>query len=406
MQINPSKTGRATIVFRENRCRKEFFTTHVGWGCFLRERAAMKAFRSYCWMPPWIRWGVTWRGCPWFETERYPEDRRLDILLPRLSQVEKRGVAQKALSIVLDLYVNGWAHRDFHARNLFLLDDGRLMLKDFETMIRYGASKPSFMESYDMTGAGLESPYKTDQMGFFPPKIFNPCDVLGCILGVAKADVSGLLAELLRDEYRRASLTFQKSSGRHECRAARPYNSFRLTHLVIEGQEAQRDSEKRFAKFGLSARDVEGKSVLDLGCHAGGTLFALQQFRPVTTLGFEYDAEKVKTARRIAALENLQSAEFRCADVDRLTLRDIGGGRDLVLCLAIERHVRNPGRLYRLLGRACTGMLLFEGNAGSDPDAITKYLKDNGFARVEYRGFCDDDVLPKNNIRPVFIAWK
>ena len=83
------------------------------------------------------RWGMTMRGRPWFETERYSEDHRLDMVIESLADEAKREIAQQVLSIVLDLYTAGWAHRDLHARNLFLLDDGRVMLKDYETMTQY-----------------------------------------------------------------------------------------------------------------------------------------------------------------------------------------------------------------------------------------------------------------------------
>lgn len=401
-----SKTGRTQVHFREDICRKEFFATWDGWRSFWSERRAYRTFCSYPWMPQWIRWGMTMRGRPWFETERYSEDHRLDMVIESLADEAKREIAQQVLSIVLDLYTEGWAHRDLHARNLFLLDDGRVMLKDYETMTQYGASKPSFLSSYDITGRGLPSPYRTGNMGFFSNNQYLPSSVLGNALKVIPEDVPVLLAEILREEYRMASATFKKDGGRHRCRASLPYNSFRLAHLTIDAHEAQRDSQKRFAKIGLSRSDIEGKTIMDLGCHAGGMLFALQQFRPASSLGFEYDEEKVKTARRIAALEDLRSVEFRQADVDRLTLLELGGRKEVVLCLAIERHVRNPRRLFRLLGKACSGMLIFEGNAGSNPQQIEKELKANGFREVEYRGFCDDDILPDNNVRPLWVARK
>ena len=397
---------RATISLNNHVARKEYFATLAGWKAFRRERAAMQEFRAFSWMPPWIRWGISLRGRPWFETERYRADQRLDAVCGRLSDAQKREVAQKVLSITLDLYAFGWAHRDFHARNLFLLDDGRVMLKDYETMVQYGLPKPRFLEAYDMTGEGLDSPYKTKNMGFFKQKISNTPIALGLALGVTEKDVPILLAEVLREEVREASLTFQKDGRRHACRASRPYNSYQLTYLRIERHEAQRDSQKRFEKFGISRNDIEGKSVLDLGCHAGGMIFALQRFHPASSCGFEYDADKVRVARRIAALEDLRTTEFHCANVDRLSLDDIGGQKEIVLCLAIERHVQSPQHLYRLLGQACGKMLLFEGNAGSDPAEIMKNLKANGFRQVEYRGFCDDDILPENNVRPVWVAWK
>jgi serine/threonine protein kinase len=153
-------------------------------------------------MPQWIRWGMTMRGRPWFETERYSEDNRLDMVIESLADEAKREIAQQVLSIVLDLYTEGWAHRDLHARNLFLLDDGRVMLKDYETMTQYGASKPSFLSSYDITGRGLPSPYQTGSMGFFSNNQYLPSVVLGNALKVNPEDVPVLLAETLREEWR------------------------------------------------------------------------------------------------------------------------------------------------------------------------------------------------------------
>jgi len=83
------------------------------------------------------------------------------------------------------MYRGGFAHRDFHSRNLFYIE-GRLKLIDFETLISFpNKCRPPFVKSYDITGAGIESPYMTGRMCYNSRIPYSLSNVLG--IGIAEA---------------------------------------------------------------------------------------------------------------------------------------------------------------------------------------------------------------------------
>jgi SAM-dependent methyltransferase len=210
----------------------------------------------------------------------------------------------------------------------------------------------------------------------------------------------------LKDRLLDASRSFRKKEGRHELRTADVfYCSFRTPNFSVSRGESQRDAATRLARFGLTPGDLAGKRVLDLGANVGAMLFELSNHGPAFGLGIEYDAEKVALAQEIAALSGLTSLSFVQGDIDRLDAGDLGAF-DIVLALAIEAHVLDADRLYRLLGEVTLDMLCFEGNGGCDVDLVRSKLGEAGFPSVEYLGFCDDDIVPRNNRRPVLVARK
>jgi SAM-dependent methyltransferase len=210
----------------------------------------------------------------------------------------------------------------------------------------------------------------------------------------------------IRTRLRGASGSFRKKDGRHELRTKNVmYCAFSTPNFTVAPKEAQRDAGKRVAHFGLTAENVRGKSVLDLGSNAGAMLFQLSNFAPRAGLGIEYDRDKVDLANEIAAHAAIPDVRFEQGDLDKLTAAEIGV-HDIVLALAIEGHVNNPERLYRLLGEVTGEMLCFEGNSNCDMAAARKHLKAAGFTRMVDLGFCDDDRDPRNNRRPQLLARK
>lgn len=212
-------------------------------------------------------------------------------------------------------------------------------------------------------------------------------------------------AQALKDELRTVSASFRKHDKRHFL--ATPdviYCAFSTPAFTVAREEAQRDASRRLYRFGLGDADVRGKRVLDLGCNNGAMLFQLSNFGLASGLGVEFDAEKVDLARRISSFAGLAGLEFRQADVDQLEAKDLGPPFEVVLCLALEAHVQKPKRLYALLGEVTRGRLFFEANASTKPKEVESRLRDAGFSDIRNLGVCDDDIVPRNNRRPIFTA--
>ncbi|MBX9452111.1 MAG: class I SAM-dependent methyltransferase [Mesorhizobium sp.] len=215
-------------------------------------------------------------------------------------------------------------------------------------------------------------------------------------------DIEHEFKERLRD----TSRTFRKKEGRHTLKSENViYCAFGTDRFTVGRNEAQRSAPERLARFGLSRANVEGRSALDLGCHNGAMLMELTNLGPSHGLGIEYDAEKVAIAREIATYCGLNQLHFEQGDLDLLDAAALGTF-DVVFALAIEAHVLDAGRLYALLGKVTGDILCFEGNGNCDVDAVKESLQAVGFQTIHYIGFCDDDIVPANNKRPMLVARK
>lgn len=212
-------------------------------------------------------------------------------------------------------------------------------------------------------------------------------------------------AARLKDELRRESASFRKKSSRHRLKTSNAiYCAFSTPRFSVAREEAQRDAGRRLQRFGIVPDQVRGKRILDLGCNNGAMLFQLSNYGPARSLGIEYDRGKVELAQRIAEFAAIGQLEFRVGDLDQMQAADVGAPFDIVLCLAIEAHVKNPAHLYELLAGVTRGRLYFEANASTPPDDVSSELRRVGFAEIERLGVCDDDIVPKNNRRPLFSA--
>ena len=284
------------------------------------------------------------------------------------------------------------------------------MAVDFEKFTSYPENgRPAFQESFDLTGnsGDMKRPGKSDTS----PAMFYSADTasktsLELVLGVPRQDALDALKNDLMEELKESCSTFQSHDRRHVIRSERIYNSFDLPFLSVDPEVTQRDSKKRLKKVGLDERDLKGSSLLDLGSNIGGSLFEAQNFGPVRSLGVEFDENKVVLASKIAAYNGLKGVDFLQADIDEVTVEKLNGPYDVVFCLAIIDHVKKKDQLYDLLGDITTKVLFYEGNGKTPREDIEAELKKQGFKEVNYIGLCDDDCLPDNNTRPVYIARK
>lgn len=186
LQANPtlfhigSRCYSLIQVVRGRQCiKKVFIRTPVGRQSFANEQLARKVFADYKWMTPCIQFGRNWCLQNWLMCPMYPRQTRLDKVAFTLCRPERRRIAGQALAIINDMYRRGFAHRDFHARNLFYVD-GQLKLIDFETMTAFRLNhRPPFIQSYDITGHGLNSPFLTGQMGYASRIPYSVSSVLG-----------------------------------------------------------------------------------------------------------------------------------------------------------------------------------------------------------------------------------
>ncbi|MCL1878392.1 MAG: methyltransferase domain-containing protein [Defluviitaleaceae bacterium] len=181
------------------------------------------------------------------------------------------------------------------------------------------------------------------------------------------------------------------------------YCSFSTPNFTIRREEAQRDSEKRFARFGITKDSLKDKTVLDLGCFIGAILFHASNMGIKSGLGVEYDADKVEIAKEIAEMSNLDMLTFRQGDIDELEAEDLGQF-DVVFSLAVEGHLRDRERYFSLMHKLTKEVLYLECNITARAADVTEMLKQAGFSEIEYIGYSDDDINLQYNRRPMFKA--
>ena len=377
--------------------KKTFSSTPDGREAFQNEKHARKVFEDCDWMSP-----IAHTEENWITIARYPDNCRLDLIAGKLDGETRKKVAVQACNIILDMLSAGYAHRDFHSKNLFWLENKQLVAIDFECLCRYEPDKkPCFHDCYDITGKGLDIPDRTEGMCYtadYPSSLEQ-------VLKIPFTDATALLEEDLKMQMRDATLTFRTHTGQHTCQLGRIYGSFTLPYLSAPKEESQRNSEVRCTQLGLKEEMIRGRSVLDLGSNIGAMLFEMQKYKPGKCLGIEYDGSKVKVASKTAAYNSLNNVSFQVGDIEKLTAADIGR-YDIVFCLAVLSHMKDKDRLFRLLSEVTSETLYFEGNSDSDPGYVNSKLLDCGFKKVSDLGFCMDDYLESNNNRPVFVAEK
>jgi hypothetical protein len=218
--------------------KKTFENTVVGRKCFELEIEADRLFGNMPWKVP-----IKDKGPLWFTTPLYPQERRLDTTAAGLDQQTRVEIAGQAISVLFDIFFAGYAHRDFQSRNLFWIDK-QLMLFDYECLERYPEEKrPPFPISYDITGQGLDSPFKTGRMCYTYDK--HPGISLQSVLRIPVEQAIEEFHKELKNRLREACLTFATGQKRHTCRAGRIYSSFELPYFRILGLPEKPSTAKR-----------------------------------------------------------------------------------------------------------------------------------------------------------------
>lgn len=200
--------------------------------------------------------------------------------------------------------------------------------------------------------------------------------------------------------------SFHAASGRRERHdKSRPFASFITRNVSVLPASAQLDTAERLRRFGVGAKHIREKTILDLGANLGSTLFQLSNFMPTRALGIEFDDAKVALATEVTAESKLDNLEFRVGDLDKLSPAELGEF-DVVFCLALEGHLIDREHLFQILGAVTASELYYEGNSGCDVNEVAAALRDVGFVEVNYLGSCSDGTQPANNVRPLISARK
>lgn len=376
--------------------KKTFSKSKDSIQAFKNEILGYHKFQKFDWCPKLLETGENY-----IVTEFLPSNNRLD----KIHKGKNIDLLGDIIFCLLDIFIEGFAHCDFHAKNIYI-NESSIKIIDFESL-QQQSNKIDFFTSYDITGNGLESPFQTANMCVFSKNEFSIAEIF-------KVSSVNNLKEILncriKEQMLDSSITFKslnnEKKDRYTLQTKNIYSTFNLKHTNVTIEEGQRNTLKRFERFGISSEIIKGKSILDIGSNIGGTLLGLAQYEPKYMIGLEYDYDKVKLANKIAILNEIVNVKFIEFDIESQKHIPEIVKYDVVFCLAVIEHLKNKENLFCLLEKVCSNILYFEGNAYSDIAFIESRLKESGFSRVEYIGFSCDEKNETNNNRPLFIAYK
>jgi serine/threonine protein kinase len=381
------KNSRSETYITDNGIKKIFCQDK----CFSNNKMADFSFKKYPWFTP-----LKEIGSDYFLTEYYDENTRLDKVVKNMDRQARLKTAVDILEAILEMYIEGYSHRDLHSKNVFV-KDGEIKIIDFEYLKDH--DNVPFLESYDLVGRNLSSPYNACNMCYekedswaigkcLDIKLSEAIDGLKMRISAGMIDVSG---------------DFKSKDGYHKRSQGALYGSFATNSFCILPERAQRNTEERLKKFGVGIKTISGQSVLDLGCNIGAVGFSIEKYKPKKYLGLEYKNDLVLMANKIAAVNGFTNYKFEQIDVDEMYQ---ASKADTVFCLSLNKHVKNEDGLFELLGDSTNKTLYFEGNSGTDVEYVKNKLISVGFINVQYLGNCEDDVKSSNNNRPMFLAEK
>ncbi len=407
-EVGERKNSRRSILevidFRGKKAiKKQFLETEDGLVSFENEKLACEKFNQFIWYPK-----VYETGPDYVIYEYLDNDTRIDKAISLWDEKEKQEILKQIILVLLDLFSNGYAHRDFHCRNLFYSKQHGVKLLDYETIVNIENEATDFFNSYDVTGAGLESPYLTGNMcvmGDYEISISKMFDIkdLNCFIKIVESVLIEQLYEISSSFYTKR----YHDKDRHFLRNKYIYNTFDLPYLKVDWKIGQRNIVKRLQNFGINETQIKGKKILDIGSNVGGMLFEINKMGPSKALGIEYDKDKVDISNIISKIHNFNKITFLQKDVESEDFNNsFNDVFDVVFCLAVVEHLKNKERFIHKLSKICGKYLFIEGNSGTDIEWLTSELKTAGFSVVRYLGLSDDEKDEYNNNRPLFICEK
>lgn len=375
--------------------KKTYVKNEAGSLAFENEKEAYAQFKKYSWCPDLFE-----EGDHTLIFEYFPQEYRLD----NIEIEQNESLLEEILWCLFELFNEGFAHGDFHSKNIFITPAG-IKFIDFENTQKL-AGNVDFFDSFDITGKGLNNPFDTGIMYLMYPL---DCSVKNIFKINSVHEIRSALDARFKKQLFDSSLTFKtlKDTGeRHVLNTKNIYSSFNLKNIKVNPAESQRNTEARIERFKITKRDIQNKRVLDIGSNIGATLLHLDVFEPAYMLGLEYDLDKVLLSGKLAKYNAIANIVFKQYDVENPD-EEMIDQFEIVFCLAVIEHLKQKEKLFQLLGVVCTGKLYFEGNGTSDVQFIEKELRNAGFNKVEYLGFSNDEKKGShNNNRPLFIATK
>lgn len=149
----------------------------------------------------------------------------------------------------------------------------------------------------------------------------------------------------------------------------------------------------------LDPNDLEGKTILDLGCNTGSNCFCAIQHGARQATGVDYSAKLISVAHGLNAYFALPCT-FMVHDLN-IELTQIEPF-DTVFCFSITSHLKNKDALRQTIITKTKRVLYFEGHAHDSLSNYEDILNKDYFKTIDLIGYMRNRIQNRRKNRPLF----
>lgn len=304
----------------------------------------------------------------------------------KLRSEDKEIVKKQIIELIIYFNNKGIAHGDLHSGNI-CFKNNIIKVIDFDTLF---VNNVELLKCYDIMGGkeGLNwilrnhpqsikhylCPIKISLEDFFPYQ--------------KNIQIEEYLEEMIYKEMVEISGPYTK----HTNNNGLLYASFHFDKF--NKLKAQRNTLTRFSEFGIKD-DLSGYKVFDFGSNTGGLSFEFIRRKADFVYGFEYCQERVNICKELANYLGVEkSCRFASIDLDKINnneFKKMYGECDISICCALDLHVKEKMKLYKLIAETTKETCYFESNDTSYKNKIIEIFKNLGFENITHLGVSKTD---------------
>lgn len=172
-----------------------------------------------------------------------------------------------------------------------------------------------------------------------------------------------------------------------------------VQYQSIGNLKGRRDMKHR-AKVMQLPTDLEGKSVLDIGCNLGAVCIEMAERNAGRVVGIDIHQKTIDIAKEYAAHIEKTNIEYYCANIDdglESLKKKIGDQKfDIVCVLSVMNNVDRKC-LVNIIKYFCNGTLYLEGHSKQKKGNLSEFISETlGMTDVKFLGYTKDKYTRAN----------
>jgi len=149
----------------------------------------------------------------------------------------------------------------------------------------------------------------------------------------------------------------------------------------------------------LDEKDLQNKSILDLGCNIGSNCYLAVQFGARCAVGIDCSPQLINAAVKLNSYFALPCI-FAVHDLNR----ELNGiePADTVFCFSLVSHLKDRSELVQTILKKTKSILYFEGHQNTKQNDYDYLLNRDYFSSIELLGYTRDGIHNEKKTRPLF----